>query len=99
MNNEHTIGIDFGTIKNLVAQLTPNTSHPECLKLGRERDGMPPSIALKDKEGEFFFVGDANDVQRNSEYTYISGFKMKLGSPDSLSMYLGKNNHLIASPP
>lgn len=92
--NTHTIGIDFGTTKTLVAWSNPNTGRPECLRLGRERDYMPTTIAIRNKGGEFLFGDDADDVQGDDEYIYISGFKMKLGSSSSLCMYLGKDNRL-----
>lgn len=45
----YTIGIDFGTTKTLVAWSNPNTGRPECLRLGRERDYMPTTIAIRNK--------------------------------------------------
>ena len=83
----HTIGIDFGTSKTLVSHINPQTHVPEPIKLGRDAAYLPTS-AYVDAAGHLSFGDEADDMLEDYTGRYLRGFKMQLGSPAPLHVYL-----------
>lgn len=84
---ELSIGIDFGTYKTLVSHVNPQTGHAETLRLGRGNDYLPTTIFV-DKDGNVNFADEADDLLEGTDGCYLRGFKMNLGSPTPLHVYL-----------
>ena len=87
MKQAHHIGIDFGTSKTLVSHINPQTKRPETLRLGRGCDYLPTSVYI-DTTGQLFFGDEADDMLEDYTGRYLRGFKMQLGSPAPLHVYL-----------
>ena len=82
----HTIGIDFGTTKTLVACIDSRMGLPVTLRLGRGADYVP-STALIDAAGQMIFGDEADDMIEEPGATYLRGFKMELGSETPLHVF------------
>ena len=75
----HTIGIDFGTTKTLVARIHTESGWARTVRLGRGTDAIPSSVFITD-DGKLHFGDSAEDRIQNNDGWYIRGFKMRLGS-------------------
>lgn len=75
----HTVGIDFGTSKTLVSRMVRETGQPETVRLGHEKDHIPTAIYIEEN-GSIYFGDEADDRIADATGTYLSGFKMQLGS-------------------
>lgn len=85
----HTIGIDFGTSKTLVAHISDKNNRVKTLRLGRGNDFVPTTAYISN-EGELFFADDAEDRLEDLDGSYLRGFKMRLGSQTPLHIILEK---------
>ena len=74
----YSIGIDFGTTKTLVSYYDLKTGNPVYVRLGRDIDKMPTTIAITE-DGTWLYGDDAEDVMTASPSRGCRDFKLKLG--------------------
>lgn len=94
---EHTIGIDFGTTKTLVAYCDPSSRAIGFARLGRGADGMPTSVFV-DEDGVWQFGEDADDFMSQFPSRYCRDFKRGLGkgTPHLVAKINGKPQRFSA---
>ena len=90
----HTIGIDFGTTKTLVARIHTESGWARTVRLGRGTDAIPSSVFITD-DGKLHFGDSAEDRIQNNDGWYIRGFKMRLGSSIPVHTTMTEDGELI----
>ena len=83
----HSIGIDFGTSKTQVCHINSQPRAPETIKLGRDATYLPTSIYV-DADGHLSYGDEADDMLEDCTGRYLRGFKLQLGSPAPLHVYM-----------
>jgi actin-like ATPase involved in cell morphogenesis len=77
------LGIDFGTTKTLAARWDERTKQALTIRLGRGGDAIPTTIHV-DKNGEFSFGEDADDLRATDYAGWKGRIKRDLGRGTSV---------------